>query len=136
MVAFVQLPQAFYNDDIYQFNLLQSKNIPNEQDLFMRLIQTGRDRFNSTIYIGSNTIFRRVALDAIGGFATGTITEDMATGMLIQSKGYKTVFHNEVLAQGLAAESLSDFLSQRIRWARGTIQTMRKWNPITLPGYL
>lgn len=133
-VAFVQMPQSFYNDDIYQYNLIQSKNIPNEQDLFMRVIQAGRDRFNAIIYIGSNTVFRRRALESIGGFATGTITEDMATGMLLQSKGYKTVFHNEVLAQGLAAESLSDFLGQRVRWARGTIQTMRKWNPITLPG--
>ncbi|WP_404328266.1 glycosyltransferase family 2 protein [Mesobacillus maritimus] len=133
-VAFVQTPQSFYNDDIFQYNLGQGKNIPNEQDLFMRTIQSGVGRLNSTLYVGSNTIFRRGAIEAIGGFATGTITEDMATGMLIQTKGYKTIFHNEVLAQGLTAETLQDYLQQRIRWARGTIQTMRKWNPITLPG--
>ncbi|MFT4413999.1 glycosyltransferase family 2 protein [Fredinandcohnia humi] len=133
-VAFVQTPQSFYNEDIFQYNLGQGNNIPNEQDLFMRVIQNGIGRYNSTLYVGSNTVFRRSAIQAIGGFATGTITEDMATGMLIQSKGFKTIFHNEVLAQGLAAETLQDYLSQRIRWARGTIQTMRKWNPLTLPG--
>lgn len=133
-VAFVQTPQSFYNEDIFQYNLAQGKNIPNEQDLFMRVIQSGMGRFNSTLYVGSNTIFKRKALESIGGFATGTITEDMATGMLIQAKGFKTIFHNEVLAQGLAAETITDYLSQRIRWARGTIQTMRKWNPLTLPG--
>nr|WP_263324051.1 glycosyltransferase family 2 protein [Neobacillus sp. Marseille-Q6967] len=133
-VAFVQTPQSFFNEDIYQYNLMLNKRIPNEQDFFMRLIQPGRDRFNAAIYIGSNTIFKRSALEAIGGFATGTITEDLATGMLIQAKGYTTVYHNEVLAQGLAAESLTDFISQRKRWARGTIQTIRKWNPLTLKG--
>lgn len=133
-VAFVQTPQAFFNEDIFQFNSFQSRNIPNEQDLFMQIIQAGRDRFNAAIYVGSNAVFRRSALDSIGGFATGTITEDMATGMLLQAKGYKTIAYSEVLAQGLASESLRDLLSQRIRWARGTIQTMRKWNPLTTEG--
>ncbi|MEW9698205.1 glycosyltransferase family 2 protein [Paenibacillus sp. SI8] len=133
-VAFVQTPQSFYNEDIFQYNLFQQRHIPNEQDLFMQIIQSGRDRFNSAIYVGSNTIFRKSALDSIGGFATDTITEDMATGMMIQAKGYKTIAYSEVLAQGLASESLNDQLKQRIRWARGTLQTTRRWNPLTYKG--
>ncbi|BCJ86011.1 glycosyltransferase family 2 protein [Effusibacillus dendaii] len=133
-VAFVQTPQSFYNEDIFQFNLFQNRSIPNEQDLFMRVIQAGRDRFNAVIYAGSNAVFRRSAIDSIGGFATGTITEDFATGMLLQAKGYRTVFLNEVLAEGLATESLPDLLKQRIRWGRGTIQTVRKWNPLCIEG--
>lgn len=31
-VAFVQTPQAFYNEDPYQYNLFSGANIPNEQD--------------------------------------------------------------------------------------------------------
>ncbi|MGG3800757.1 glycosyltransferase family 2 protein [Metabacillus fastidiosus] len=133
-VAFVQTPQSFFNEDIFQYNSFQGRNIPNEQDNFMQNIQSGRDRFNAAIYVGSNTIFSRTALDSVGGFATGTITEDMATGMLLQAKGYKTIAYSEVLAQGLAPESLDDLISQRIRWARGNIQTIRKWNPLTLKG--
>ncbi|MBM7868517.1 glycosyltransferase [Heliobacterium gestii] len=133
-LAFVQAPQAFYNQDIFQYNLLQGWNIPNEQDMFMRVVQAGRDRHNAAMYIGSNTVFRRSALAAIGGFATGTITEDMATGMLLQAKGYRTIYLNEILAEGLSAESFSDYIRQRIRWARGNVQTARKWNPLTVPG--
>lgn len=133
-VAFVQVPQSFFNQDIFQYNLFQTGNIPNEQDLFMRMIMTGRDRYNAAIYLGSNTVFRRTALEMVGGFATGTITEDLATGMLLQANGYRTIFLNEILAQGLATESFSDTLRQRIRWARGNIQVMIKWNPLTLPG--
>lgn len=100
----------------------------------MQSIQAGRDKFNAAIYVGSNALFRRTALEDVSGFATGTITEDMAIGMLIQAKGYRTIAHSEVLAQGLAPESLDDLMSQRIRWARGTIQTMRKWNLLTTKG--
>ncbi|BBP92973.1 hypothetical protein BsIDN1_65910 [Bacillus safensis] len=58
---------------------------------------------------GSNTVFRRTALEEIGGFATGVITEDMATGMLLQGK-FKSVSVGEVLAVGLAPESWLDLL--------------------------
>ncbi|WP_207709050.1 glycosyltransferase family 2 protein [Heliomicrobium undosum] len=133
-LAFVQAPQAFYNQDIFQYNLLQGRNIPNEQDMFMRVVQAGRDRYNAAMYIGSNTVFRRSALAAIGGFATGTITEDMATGMLLQAKGFRTVYLNEVIAEGLSAESFPDYIRQRVRWGRGNVQTARKWNPLTIPG--
>ena len=67
-LAYVQTPQVFYNEDIFQYNYYQGRNIPNEQDMFMRLIQSGRDRFNAVIYVGSNCIFRRSAIDHIGGF--------------------------------------------------------------------
>ncbi|MCO7176155.1 glycosyltransferase [Sporolactobacillus kofuensis] len=133
-VAFVQTPQAFYNDDPYQYNTFSAEAIPNEQDFFMRTLQAGKARFNAVMFVGSNAIFRRTVLDEIGGFATGVITEDMATGMIIQSKGYKTLSVSDVLAMGLAPESWGDMLKQRDRWCRGNIQCAKKWNPLTMPG--
>lgn len=132
--AFVQAPQAFYNDDPFQFNLFAVDNINNEQDFFMRLLESGKDRFNATMYVGSNALFRRYSLEKIGGFATGVITEDMATGMLLQAEGWETVFVNEVLAVGLAPETYKDLLKQRDRWCRGNIQVFRKWNPLKTKG--
>lgn len=132
-VAFVQTPQAFYNADPFQYNLFAEKDIPNEQDFFMRVLQSGRDRFNSIVFVGTNTLFRRTALEEIGGFATGVITEDMATGMLLQAK-YESVFVDEVLARGLSVESWEDLIRQRDRWCRGNIQCAKKWNPLTHPG--
>lgn len=133
-LAFVQAPQAFHNQDVFQHNLFSGNGLPNEQDLFMRTLQAGNDRFNAVMYVGSNAVIRRTALDVIGGFATGVITEDMATGMLLQAAGYRTLFVPDIIAAGLAAENFADLLTQRIRWARGNIQTVRKWNPLTLPG--
>ncbi|GAF20063.1 cellulose synthase [Bacillus sp. JCM 19046] len=133
-VSFVQAPQVFYNADAFQYNLFFEDQITNEQDFFMRRLEEGKDRFNATMYVGSNALFRRTALENIGGFATGVITEDMATGMLLQTNGQKSVFVNETLAVGLSPETYADLLKQRDRWCRGNIQVVRKWNPFTIKG--
>lgn len=133
-LAFVQAPQAFFNEDPFQYNLFSGGRLPNEQDYFMRVLQAAKARFNAVMYVGSNTVFRREALDAVGGFATGVITEDMATGMLVQAKGYRSDFVPDVIAAGLAPENLADLLRQRDRWARGNIQAAKRWNPLRLPG--
>lgn len=133
-LGFVQAPQAFYNEDPFQYNLFSGQALPNEQDFFMRTLQAGKSRFNAVMYVGSNTMFRRSALESVGGFAVGVITEDLATGLLIQGAKYRTEFVPDIIAAGLAPENLADMLKQRDRWCRGNIQTARKWNPLTLPG--
>ncbi|MDO5719689.1 MAG: glycosyltransferase [Actinomycetaceae bacterium] len=126
-VAFVQVPQAFHNEDVFQNNLFGENTMRNDQDFFMRFIEPQRDLHNAAIYIGSGAIFRRTALEEIGGFVTDVITEDMATGLVLQNAGWKAVYVNEVLATGLAAETYGDLLKQRIRWGRGNIQVAKKY---------
>jgi len=133
-MALVQAPQVFYNPDPFQNNLQLYKAIPNEQDFFMREVLTQRARFNAVLNVGSNAIFRRSAVESIGRIPVGTITEDMATSMLLQAKGFKTTNVNEALAMGLSPDTFSDYVVQRDRWARGNIQVMKKWNPLTMPG--
>ncbi len=133
-VGFVQSPQVFYNPDPFQYNLNLDNKIPNEQDFFMREVQAGRARYNALFHVGTNALFNRNAIDEIGGIPTGSITEDMATGMILQARGYKSIFVNEVLAVGLSAEYYKDFAKQRKRWCRGNIQVSKKWNPLTMKG--
>ncbi len=66
--------------------------------------------------------------------ATFSITEDMATAMRLHSLGWKSIFHSEILAKGLAPEDLGSALGQRLRWAAGTIQVMTHENPLTKEG--
>ncbi|MDO5747798.1 MAG: glycosyltransferase [Actinomycetaceae bacterium] len=126
-VAFVQAPQAFHNADVFQHNLHAEDIVRNDQDFFMRFIEPQRDMYNAAIYVGSGAIFRREALLSIGGFVTDVITEDMATGLVLQDAGWKSVFVNEVVATGLAAETYSELIKQRTRWARGNIQVLKKY---------
>lgn len=131
-LAFVQVPQVYYNKDTYQYNLM--KNIPNEQDFFMRDIQEARAARNAVLHVGTNALFKREYVDEIGGYPTCSITEDMAVGMLLQSRGYDSVFINEELVLGLSATTFTELVKQRDRWCRGNIQVLKHFNPIFTKG--
>jgi cellulose synthase (UDP-forming) len=62
--------------------------------------------------------------------ATISVTEDMATCMRLHGLGWKTAYHDETLAYGLAPEDLPTMLTQRLRWAQGTIQVFFRENPL------
>ena len=66
--------------------------------------------------------------------ATISVTEDMATAMRLHSRGWRTVYHHEVLARGLAPEELPAMLHQRLRWSQGTLQVLLKENPLLQRG--
>jgi cellulose synthase (UDP-forming) len=66
--------------------------------------------------------------------ATISVTEDMATAMRLHALGWRTVYHHEVLARGLAPEDLATMLHQRLRWSQGTLQVMLKENPLVQRG--
>lgn len=127
-IGFIQTPQTFYNPDLFQYNLYAEKLTPSEQDYFYRDVQIMRNKSNSVIYGGTNTILSRQALADAGYFFTGVITEDFATGINIQSKGYQCYAIDEPLAVGMAPEDLKSLINQRKRWARGCIQTGKKVN--------
>lgn len=63
--------------------------------------------------------------------ATISVTEDMATCMRLHGLGWRTAYHDEVLAVGLAPEDLQTMLTQRLRWAQGTVQVLFRENPLT-----
>ncbi|MBI5026964.1 MAG: glycosyltransferase [Nitrospirae bacterium] len=133
-VAFVQIPQDFYNVDSFQHRLTNGKNVWTEQSLFFSLIQPGKDRWNAAFFCGSCAVLRRKALEAIGGFATGTVTEDIHTSIKLHAKGYKSIYHNESLAYGIAAPVLYPFQAQRLRWGQGAMQVFIRDNPLLKKG--
>ena len=125
-LGFIQTPQSFYTPDVFQHNLYAETKVPNEQDFFYDVIEAAKTTTNSVIYGGSNTIISRKALDAIGGFYTKSITEDFATGMLIESAGFVSLGLSEPLASGIAPSSFKEHVQQRTRWGRGVIATAKQ----------
>ena len=98
--------------------------------LFYGLIQDGNDMWDATFFCGSCAVLRRSALEESGGFAVETVTEDAHTALRMQRAGYKTTYINIPQAAGLATDSLSAHVGQRIRWARGMAQIFRLDNPL------
>lgn len=126
-VAFVQTPQDFYNLDSYQNRTDAGSRVAwSEQSLFFRVIQRGKDYWNAAFYCGSCAVIRRQSLDTIGGFATGTVTEDIHTSLLLHKKGFHSVYHDESLAYGVAPAKIEPFLKQRVRWGVGAMNVWRK----------
>ena len=123
-VGIVQTPQHFFNKDPVQLNLQVANDLPDEQRLFFDQMAASRDAWGVAFCCGSCSVMRRAALAAIGGVPTASITEDLLTTLAMRRAGYRTVYLNEKLSQGLAAESLDAFFVQRARWARGGIQTI------------
>jgi len=120
----------FYSPDPFERNLSQFRRIPNEGELFYGLVQDGNDFWNAAFFCGSCAVIRRTALQEIGGIAVETVTEDAHTSLRLQRNGWNTAYINIPQAAGLATESLSGHIGQRIRWARGMIQILRLDNPL------
>jgi cellulose synthase (UDP-forming) len=127
--AMVQTPHHFFSPDPFERNYDTFLRIPNEGSLFYGLIQDGNDFWNATFFCGSCAVIRRAPLMEVGGIAVETVTEDAHTSLKIHRRGYRTAYLRIVQAAGLATESLSGHIGQRIRWARGMAQIFRVDNP-------
>ncbi len=132
--AMLQTPHHFFSPDPFERNLGTFRRVPNEGNLFYGLIQDGNDLWNATFFCGSCAVLRRGPLEEVGGIAVETVTEDAHTALKLHRRGYTTAYLRQVLAGGLATESLSGHIGQRIRWARGMAQIFRLDNPLTGPG--
>lgn len=134
-VGLVQTPQSFYNTDPIAHNLGLENVLTPEEEVFYRQIQPIRDGVGGVVCAGTSFIVRRSTLEEVGGFVTGTLSEDYFTGIRIAALGYQLIYLDEKLSAGLAAETIADHAAQRLRWARGTLQAFFiKENPLTIPG--
>jgi cellulose synthase (UDP-forming) len=134
-VALVQTPQSYYNADPIARNLGLDNIITPEEEVFYRQIEPIKDGAGSVVCSGTSFVVRRSALEDAGGFVTESLSEDYFTGIKLSAKGYRLVYLNEKLSAGLAAENIAAYATQRLRWARGTLQAFFiDSNPLTIRG--
>ncbi|HET7686758.1 MAG TPA: glycosyltransferase [Candidatus Limnocylindria bacterium] len=134
-VAVVQTPQEFYNVTSFEHGRGRTFGEHfHEQTLFYRLIQPGKNRWNAAFWCGTNAVVRAAAVREVGGCAVETITEDIHTTIRLHRAGWKSVYHNEVLARGLAADNAAQYQLQRNRWGTGAMQVLKVENPLIVPG--
>ncbi len=129
-LSMMQTPHHFFSPDPFERNLGTFRKVPNEGELFYGLLQDGNDFWNATFFCGSCAVIRREALLEVGGIAVETVTEDAHTALKMHRRGWTTAYLNIPQAAGLATESLSAHVGQRIRWARGMAQIFRIDNPL------
>lgn len=134
-VGLVQTPQSFYNADPIARNLGLEGVLTPEEEVFYRQIQPMRDGVGSVVCSGTSFVVRRSALEDTGGFVTESLSEDYFTAVRLAAQGNEVIYLDEKLSAGLAAEDIAAHASQRLRWARGTLQAFFiDANPLTIRG--
>ncbi len=126
-VAFVQTPQAYGN-----LNNLISRGAGYMQAVFYRFIQPGRNRFNAAFSVGTNVIFRRRAIEDIGGMYADSKSEDVWTSLKLHENGWRSVYIPTELAVGDTPETIEAYTKQQLRWATGGFEIMLTHNPLSL----
>ena len=120
-IGLVQAPQHFRNLDPVQRNLFGGSAWTEEQRFFFDVSLPSRDAWDNALCVGSCWATRREVINRLGGFPVDSIVEDVYFGYRVKSLGYRTVYLNERLATGLAAEDTPSYISQRSRWCLGAM---------------
>ena len=125
-LALVQIPQIYYNLDSYQHVLSDRRLLLwHEAAIFHHRIQPGAGEYGAAFFVGTGAILRRSSLEAIGGFATGSVTEDIHTSLRLHAAGYRSVYVDRPLGYMLAPDTPLAYACQRLRWTQGAMQVLR-----------
>ena len=123
-IAMVQTPQSFVNTEKFIAN-----GTAEAQEVFYRYVCPAKNISNSAFCVGTNVVFRRSAIDGIGGLARSH-SEDIWTSYFLHTRGWRTIFLNEVLAEGQAPATVVAYFKQQRRWARGGLDMLFNHNPL------
>lgn len=118
-VAMVQSPQHFENR--HEFI---ASGTAEAQDIFYKYVCPAKNISNSVFCVGTNVMFRRKAIDEIGGIALVHHSEDIWTSRLLHEKGWDTVFLNKILASGKAPNTIVSYFKQQLRWSKGGLSML------------
>lgn len=109
--------------------------------VYQLVILAGKDRCGfDPPTVGSNCVYRRQELEAIGGFPPGSQSEDIELSLIFVKRGLKTRWIRRAESQVLVATTLSRFWRQRARWTSGLYHSARQargpegW--LTVVGYV
>jgi cellulose synthase (UDP-forming) len=114
-IGFVQIVQAYYN----QSETLVAKGAAQQTYQFYGPMMMTMHKYGTVQAIGANCTFRRIALDSIGGHASG-LAEDMHTAMRLHAAGWRSIYVPAILTRGLVPATMSSYYKQQLKWSRGT----------------
>lgn len=120
-LAFIQTPQYYSN---FETNRV-ARASGMQQAVFYEYICEGKSSQDAMFCCGTNVLFRRRALDEVGGFDESSVTEDFATSLKFHTANWHSAYLNKVSAFGMGPEDLAGYFKQQFRWALGTVGLFR-----------
>ena len=106
-----------------------------EEQLMDLASQCGRWATDGTAELRGNGMFvRRSALEAVGGWRPGALTEDLELSTRLAAAGHHVALAPEVAVEEEAVERLGALWHQRLRWAEGSLRRLLEHGPGLLAG--
>jgi cellulose synthase/poly-beta-1,6-N-acetylglucosamine synthase-like glycosyltransferase len=137
-LAFVQARWEHLNRDYSPLTRGQALAL----DGHFAIEQAGRQAAGYMLgFNGSAGVWRRAAIEdpAVGGWQQDTLCEDLDLSYRAQLAGWRARYCNELEAPAEIPPQLAAYKRQQFRWAKGSIQTLRKlggrvWRSARPPG--
>ena len=108
-----------------------------EEQLMDMASQCGRWATDGTAELRGNGMFvRRADLEAVGGWPTTALTEDLDLSTRLGIRGAHVTLAPEVTVREEAVEGLVDLWHQRLRWAEGSLRRLMDLGPSLVAGSL
>jgi len=121
-IAFVSTRQRFDGPG--------SDVLGNNELLFYRSIQPAKDAGNAAFSTGNAAVYRRAALQDIGGFSEWNVVEDLHTSYELHAHGWKSAYHPRPVTTGIAPKTAATLAKQRLQWSTDTLRVFLWDNPL------
>jgi len=134
IIGYFTLPKIAFVQTKQTFKLPKGDPWGNGDEVFYNVMQPGKDYDNAAISCGSGVMYRRTALESIGGFSTWNMVEDLHTSMRFHNNGWRSVYHQESYTEGTSPEDAITQSKQRWQWAVDSLRMFLWDNPLAKKG--
>ncbi len=121
-VAFVATRQDFRIDT--------RDYLGNAEHFFYGVIQPAKDADNAAFSCGNGVVYRRTAIEDIGGFSEWNLVEDLHTSYRLHASGWQSVYVPRPVTTGTAPATAAEMAAQRLRWATDSLRLFFWDNPL------
>jgi cellulose synthase (UDP-forming) len=118
------LPRVGWVQTRQRFLVPEGDPYSNEDNVFYDVMQRGKDSHNAAFSCGSGVIYRRAALESVGGFSTWNLVEDVHTSMRLHDKGWRSIYYDHALSTGTTPLETRGMYRQREQWALDSLRLL------------
>jgi cellulose synthase/poly-beta-1,6-N-acetylglucosamine synthase-like glycosyltransferase len=118
-LGFLQTGIDYENRDVSFLTRFQAMEMGHQQYVTVGLSEDG----DMASLSGSSCVWRKVCVDALGGWNASTVTEDVDLGYRAQFGDWKYAYLRDVVSMSVLPETISAYRIQRERWGRGLIHS-------------
>jgi cellulose synthase (UDP-forming) len=134
LIGYFKFPSIAFVQSKQNFKVPIGDPFGNTDRVFYNVMQAGKDTDNAAFSCGSGVIYRRKALEEIGGFSTWNLVEDVHTSMLLHDRGWRSIYYNYPLTIGTAPVDIYGVYRQRKQWAADSLRLLFWDSPLRRKG--